>query len=557
MSPPLNPAPADRFPWLPRATLAGCIFLVLVLGICGQMRLYYDYAWQLMSIRDHARGDTDSPFVMRSADHADLSRDRAEWTIGYPLGYNATGAILTMSGLTAEAAHRLIATGAVAMGLLGWHVVFARCTGLPAAWRAGALAAIGLSLNGAGMMSFMMPEVFLFAAVPWQMWAFWHVTSMDSPAPWRHRVGGLLGFATGLAYTFRYVGALHGLPLVAVAALWLLWRRPRGWWITGLVLGLAALLPVAVMSILNYRHVGAINSTSSSLPWGITAQWPDLLHWLLVVAGPFQALFVSAHVFDRTAGLIGEAVFGLTDFGSLKSLSLSLALVPTTLAAILIARFAVRDRLLLGGLAALAGTILGLLWLYSHSGLPQPDTRYSVAPALLLWPVLVGAIHAAWRGTRRWRVALALLAMPAGPALLIAARSHQHALEPLFQGRAGDIIAGGRVDPAALRAALNARVGPDDGGIVWMCFQPGVLYSLDGRHIFEAYGDSPVAFRSRRPVTVVVLRDQALGMHPSTYANNHAGLAIEGRPPDLVHGDFDVFIRRIGPAGLIQPAVKQ
>lgn len=544
---------ADRSAWMPRAALAASILIVLLLATCGQMRLYYDYAWQLMSIRDHARGDTTSPFVMRSADHADLSRDRTEWTIGYPLAYNAVGAAFATAGVPTTMAHRLIVASTVILGLLGWHLVLAHCTALPARWRAGALLAVGLSLNGAGMVSFMMPEVFLFATVPWQMWAFWHATATESSVSRRRWTGGLLGLATGLAYTFRYVGALHGLPLVAVASGWLLWRRPRGWLSTGLVLGATAAMPVTWMSFLNFQHVGAINSTSSSLPWGITSHWPDLLQWMLVISGPIQALFVSAVVFDRVANAVGEAALGLSGFSSLKTFSLCLALGPMALAALLLGRFAPRDRLLLGALAALAGTVLGLLWLYSHSGLPQPDTRYSAGPALLFWPILVGAIHAALRGPRRWRLAIALLALPVAPALLFAVRSHQLALEPILHGRTGDIIAGGQVDLAALRAAVNARLAPGDGEVLWMCFQPSVLYVLDGRHIFESYGRVPVSFHSSRPVTVVVLRDQARSMHPSTYANNYASLAIDGLAPDFVHGDFDVFIRRIGPDGLMRP----
>ena len=190
--------------------------------------------------------------------------------------------------------------------------------------------------------------------------------------------------------------------------------------------------------------------------------------------------------------------------------------------------------------------MLGLLWLYSHSGLPQPDTRYSVAPALLLFPVLLGAIHAALRSTPRWRLAVAVLVLPAAPALLFAARAHQLALAPVLHGRAGEIVAGGKIDPAALRATVAARAGSDSSEVVWMCFQPSALYVLDGRHVFESYDGAPVTFRTQRPVTLVVLRDKAGSMHPSTYDNNYRYLDITGRSPEFEHGDYDVFIRKVG-----------
>jgi hypothetical protein len=531
--------------------LALAIAAALLFGVFGQMRLYYDYGWQLMSVRDHARNDTTSPFVMRSADPGDLARDRTEWTIGYPLAYNAAGALLTATGLDSDSAHRFIVATAVLLGIAGWHLVLARCLALSPLGRAGALLLVSFSFNGLGMLGFMMPETFLFATVPWQMWALGQVMTPATATP-RLRPALVLGVVTGVAYTFRYVAALHGLPLLACAAGWLAWRRPAGWWQSVLVMALAAALPVAALSAMNYAHVGAINSASSALPWVVEPHWPDFSQWLLVLTGPVQALFGSAIAYDRAAQWLG-----FVDFDSLKLCSRWLAVGPTILASLLLLRFAPRDRRLFTGLAGVAGTGLGLLWLYSRSGLPQPDSRYSVASALLLWPSLAIATGAAWRQAARWRAGLAVQALPGAIALLLAVHAHELALRPAVHGRPGGIIGGGRIDPPALRAGVAAHLPPEAGDIVWMCFQPSVLYALDGRHVFESYAGRPVTYRSSRPVTLVVLREKSPGMHPTVYENNHRTLDLAGRAPDFEHGDYEIFIRPIGPAGPIRLASAQ
>lgn len=534
-----------------RTALGAALALALALACFGQTRLYYDYAWQLMSVRDHTRGDTTSAFVMRSADRADLTRDRTEWTIGYPLGYNVAGLGLTSLGLSAAAAHRVIGALAVLLGILGWHYVLTKCTSLAPGSRAVALLALSVSLNGVGMLGFMMPEVFMFATVPWQMWALWHATAAEISPRQRLWFCAVLGAVTGIAYTFRYLTVFHGLPLLAFVALWLLAKRPARWLSAGFLLAGTAAFPVGLMSLANYLSIGAINSTSESLPWGVSHHWPTLTQWLLVMTGPMQALLGSTIVFDRSGTWLGEHVFGMSGYHAIKLLQVSLPLIPTLIAAALLARFAPRDRLLGGALAGVAGTIIGLLIIYGTSGLPQPDARYSVGSAMLLWPALVAAGYAAWQHSARWRIPAVVVALPPLAALAFAGRAHQLALFSDRPTGPGRIIADGGVDVDQLRAEVRRQLPPDSGEVIWMCFQPGVLYALDERHVFESYEQKVVDYRASRPVTIVVLRDRSLIMHPSTYEDNHLRLDIPGHAPEFVHGNYDVFIRRVGPDGVI------
>ncbi len=535
----------------PRLALACALAAVIVMAVFGQTRLYFDYAWQLMSVRDYARGDSPSPFLIRFADSADLAQDRLDWTIGYPLSYNALGGALTRLGVTPAAAHRTIAAGAVIAGILGLYLLLRDAVRVSPLARAVALLTLSLSFNGLHMVCFMMPEVFLFATVPWQLWALHQALQPEATPRRRLAMLLLLGAMTGLSYTFRYLAPLSGLPLLACAAGWLAWRRPARW-LAGVVgLAVAAALPVAIMSGANYLHTGAINSTSSSLPWGMTPHWPSLNQWLLAITGPVQALFGSAFVYGRAAAQLGSFA-DLTPFDAQQRWGLLLAIIPTLLGALLIARFARRSPTLLFALAGVAGTSGGLLWLYSRSEIPQTDPRYFAAPALLIFPALLEATLAAWRQSRRWRVAVAIFVFPLALSLVYAGYACLRNLRaPEFGGRGGIMTEGG-VNPATLRAAVAAHPSAGSREIVWMCFQPGVLHALDGRHAFESYQRAPVEYRASRPVTLVVLRDRHGGMHPSIYAANFHHLDILSRPPDFAHGAYDVYVRPIGPQGLLR-----
>ena len=538
--------------WLPRYALVVPIVVTLLLAFFGRTRLYYDYGWQLMSVRDFAEGTTPNPFVMRHADPDDLTRDTLEWTIGYPLAYNAAGAALCGIGLGAPQAHRTIAAGAIILGIVGWHLVFTACTGMSPLVRTGAFLAVTLSFNGAHMVSFMMPETFLFATVPWQLWSLHRGTTADTPAGRRVAYFAILGAATGLAYTFRYLAALCGLPLLACAALRLVWRRPEKWVLSALALAMAAAIPVGMLSALNYANTGAINSTSSAMPFGTQRHWPSPNQWLLVASGSTQALFGSAMVFDRMASKLAHLfVKGAVEFETARFYQHLLALSLTLPIAALFARFSRSDRKLWFGLASLSGTAAGLLWLFSSSTIPQTDPRYFIAPALLLWPTFATVLVAAWRAAWGWRIVALVSVTPAVFALLFALYAEEKSLVAHPRQPHLDPFPADRFDPVAMRAMVQRRLPPDAGEIVWMCFQPGVLFSLGGRHVFESYSGAPVDFRASRPVTLVVLRDQSPGMHPSVYAANYHHLDIEGRAPDFTSGDYDVFIRRISASGLL------
>lgn len=536
---------------LPYLVLLGSILCVLLLGLCAQTRLYYDYAWQLMSVRDYARGDTDSPFVIRSADPADLSRDRTEWTIGYPLAYNAAGTLLVSVGLSPGGAHRAIATISVLLGVLGWYCLLRDCTALSPRARVVVHAAVCLSYNGALMITFMMPEVFLFATVPWQIWLFWQITDPGVDAGRRIRLGLLLGGCSGLAYTFRYIAALHSLPLLALTAV-LLWRKrlPRWQAVLG-AMSLAAAVPVAVMSAFNYLHTGGVNSVSGSQPWSLMPHWPSLNQWLLCAVGPAPAFLGASFVFNRAADFLNLHWLPVSSYDWLITLQLALAMPTALFVSTLLVRFAPRNRLLLAAVAGWAGTAGGLLWLYSRSSIPQTDPRYFVATAWLLLPLAAMAAREAWTASRPWRVACLLLLSPFVAVLPASLYSATLSLRSAQSADASRVVPGGRLDLVALKSAIRVRLPNAEAEVVWMCFQPGVLYGLDGRHVFESYASTPVDYRSSRPVQLVVLRDRAQTMHPSTYANNYHFLDIMDRTPDLQAGDYDIFIREIGPGGLI------
>lgn len=538
-----------RFARAPQAALAFTFAVVLILACFGQSRLYYDYAWQLMSVRDYAQGQTANPFVMRLADPADLTRDRDVWTIGYPLAYNAAGTVLTAAGLSPAHAHRTIAVSAVLLGVLGWYFVLQGCTTLPPVASALTLIAISLSYNGALMVTFMMPEVFLFTTVPWQLWALWQATDPATNPGRRLRLCGGLGVITGLAYTFRYLAALHGLALLAAAAVWLLRHRPSRWVACGIALACCAALPVIALSLLNFSQTGAIHSVSSSQPWGFTPRWPDVNQWLLVLIGPVQALFGASHIFTQAAEFIQSHGLALPSHGAWITLNFALA-IPTTLAVVaLLVRFAPRNRLMAFALAGLTATGGGLLWLYSRSTIPQTDPRYFVAVAWMFLPNLVMALYALWHHHRVWWVVLVTLLVPSLLALPAAAYSAALSLAAREPEGPDGLVAGGRVDPEILQAAVRARLPAPGAEIVWMCFQPGVLQALAGRHLCESYLDQPVTYRASRPVNLVVLRDRPPAMHPAVYHNNHQALGLDTRIPDLQLGVYDVFLCLIGPDG--------
>ncbi len=555
----LEPAPADgSLPaWqqaAPRHALWAAIIVVVLMAVFSQTRLYYDYAWQLMSVRDYARGDSPSPFHIRFADPENLARDRLDWTIGYPLAYNAVGGLLTKSGLPPTAAHRVIAGAAVLSGILGFHFLLRDATRLPPLVRAGALLAVGLSFNGLHMICFMMPEAFLFATAPWQLWAMHQGVQPQISSGRRIWLLTLLGMTTGVAYTFRYLAPLAGIPLLACAAVWLLWRRPSRWLAAACALTLSAALPVAILSAANVLHVGSINS--STMPWGVSPHLPDLNQWLLAITGPVQALFGSAFVFGRVAAHLG-GISGLSDFDAQQRWGFLLTIPSTLLAAVLIWRGERRSTTLPFALAGVVGTSVGLLILYSRSDgfFPQPDPRYFVGPALLIFPVLADALYHAWCKSARERVAGAAFLLPIAATLVYTGYAYLRNLRAPEFGERGGIIAEGGVNPVALRAAVASRLPAGSAPIVWMCFQPGVLYALDGRHVFESYAGKPVDYRAKQPVTLVVLREKSGGMHPSIYAVNFHHLDLAGHAPDFEHGGFDVFIRPIGPQGVIARSV--
>jgi hypothetical protein len=446
-------------------------------------------------------------------------------------------------------AHRALALACVLGGILGWLQVLRRDGTLPPHWQAAGLAAVVLGFPGGYSVVELHPEAFIFATTPWQILLALAALDTGISDRRRRRLLAALGLITGVAYVCKYSAALAGLPFLAITA----WELARRGWRSSIrdVLGMAfaAALPVLALSLVNSAHSGAISPIAYD-PNRIPSRWPTLYESLMLLNGPYQALAGSQIIIARAVDRLWSPVTAIGEFDRRALAESIAALLPLAMAFWLVVSSAPRNFLWRAAIGSnlFAAAALALLW--THRSNASCEARHFTGVSLLWFPVLPAALYSAWR--RRGLAAWAGIAGLAPPALAVglAAYAMVRADVALPPADPGGFRLEPRVDVPLLRRQVAARTGVDSSEIVWLCFEPRVLFALGGRHVDESYTPETVEYRADRPVFVVTLVPVPGQMSPDTYHRNLDRLRIDLSKPDFQNAGYAVFIRSVGPGGV-------
>jgi hypothetical protein len=531
------------------------LLLILTVSVAAWMsapRLYFDQAWQLIALRDYIAGASSGPNWIYSAIPTDLTQDSSRWILNWPPGYSFL--ILGLHALTDDlaAAHTLLAWLCVVVGCIGWYRLFASIPGLPPGWQAAGLAIVTLAPPGVYSVVELHPEVFIFATTPWQLWLALRLLDPVITCSKRLMLASALGLVVGFAYWLKYSAALTGIPILAATAL-MLWRaRLPKWGIVVPLLALTAALPVCVLSFYNLANVDGINPTASA-SYQQAFHPPTALQWLNLASGPFQALAGSEAILSRLLFLIKGPPIALPDFWKHAMLTSLLALLASLPLLYLIVAYAKRSFLLLVAVTANGFVILALIWIWGNSTIASDEARHFTGVSLLWGPVLLVVLHQAWI-SRRWLGILGMLAV--SPALL-GSLQHLWGITRASTMLPAAAEGGFRLEPALDLSLLREQVRDPAGTLpekrVWICFEPRVLFALNGRRICESYKKTAVNYAAQTRTSVVILVPKQPPMNPEVYQRNLDNLYVDLSQPDFTNGDYAGFIRWVGPNGCEPP----
>ncbi len=274
-------------PWL--ALVAA---LAVVLGIMARVpqSLNGDQAAQLRAAVQFVAGQSPSLNTVVQPDPAELSRDTQIWIVSRPPGPQLAAYPWLAAGFSLGAAARIVATLCLIAGSIGWLLWFQRFE--PPRWLAiGIAAALPFAHEASNGLYVFSQDTLSWAAAPW---------ALLLALSFQRRNPLAIGLALGATYVVKYSLLFLGLGALVWIATERSWRR-FAWVAAG------ALVPIAVLSLLNAHYGVAINSVTAQAGF-----YPRASSLVALVANPALAVTDADGMVQRiTTGAFAPLAIGL------------------------------------------------------------------------------------------------------------------------------------------------------------------------------------------------------------------------------------------------------
>jgi hypothetical protein len=467
--------------------------LSIVLGVSRRVPqgIYGDQAVQMRAARQYVAGQSPSLNTVVEPDPADLTRDHGVWLTSRPPGPQLAVYPWLRLGLSVGAAVRVVAMLALIVGAIGWLAWFAMFE-MPPVMRYAAAVALPVVHEASNSFFVFSQDILNFAVAPWILLLARAMAARDRRSATWFGAGLVFGATYIVKYSLVFVG-LGALVFLVVDAV----RRRRGAGVVWCAIGFV--VPIVVMSVLNARYGGAVNSVAAQA--GVFPRWTS---FVAMIATPALAVADAEGLLNV---LMGQPMHPLTP------VPLGIGFVGGLIYLWLIirgARGTVAVRLAVT-VFVVSVVMVGAVWTFSAFAADYA-ARHVMPASLAVFPVAYLGAAELWQrgGVKRVIVAIGAIGFVIVPLLYGAAalvgkarllpRSYALGVSRVYD----PYLASSVVDLATVERRLVDTYGATTD--VWYSYDSITALDLPGR-VWNAADELaiPSEFRTSRPVRVTLL----------------------------------------------------